>query len=382
MRPSERFGEQFDEQPGARRVTPGHGDGVGGGDRRETTGGVKPDAPDGEPGAGSPGWTRTALRGVLARTVVNLQRSALALIALIFGARSWGQNWERPELAVLVVIAGVVAINAIGAWVAWRHQRYCIGEDDIRVERGLISRWARAVPYERIQDVSLEEGPVPRLLGLVEVRFETGAGGRDEIRLAYVSKAQGEALREVVRARKLEGAEGVPSGAAIPAEGADGAMPHAIGARARVLFTMGPRRLLTFGVFEFSLVVFAVLFGLVAQFDFLLPFDITEPSEWGAALAGPGERLGDRLEEWGAVGRALGVALALALVALIGLVTGIVRTVLRDHGFVLEETPRGLRRRKNRYLPRFHRQPGRRSGQRGRYLRSRHRLLPLCKRRG
>ena len=32
------------------------------------------------------------------------------------------------------------------------------------------------MPYERIQDVSLEAKPLPRLLGLVAVKFETGAG--------------------------------------------------------------------------------------------------------------------------------------------------------------------------------------------------------------
>ena len=44
--------------------------------------------------------------------------------------------------------------------------------------------------------------------------------------------------------------------------------------------------------------------------------------------------------------QAIGAAVVLAVLALLGLVTGLGRTVLRDYGFLLEETPKGLRRRR------------------------------------
>jgi putative membrane protein len=104
------------------------------------------------------------------------------------------------------------------SWIAWRHFRYRVGDSDIRVERGLFSRTARSVPYERIQDVSLEQALVPRLFGMVEVKFETGAGGKDEMRIRYVTEREADALRETVRARKSGEVAGAPGEAAPPAE--------------------------------------------------------------------------------------------------------------------------------------------------------------------
>ena len=71
---------------------------------------------------------------------------------------------------------------------------------------GLLSRAARSVPYERIQDVSVEQKRIPRLFGLVEVKFETGAGGGDDLKLAYLTEAEGDRLRDTVKARR-EGRE-------------------------------------------------------------------------------------------------------------------------------------------------------------------------------
>ena len=46
------------------------------------------------------------------------------------------------------------------------------------------------------------------------------------------------------------------------------------------------------------------------------------------------------------VAQAVGAVIVLVLLAFLGLVTGLGRTVLRDYGFLLEETPKGLRRRR------------------------------------
>jgi putative membrane protein len=105
---------------------------------------------------------------------------------------------------------------------------------------------------------------------------------------------------------------------------------------------MDLRRLATFGLFEFSLVAFALIGGALQQFDFVLGFDIWNFRAWIDLLAGPGHWL----QDLGIAAQAIGVALALFVLGLVGLLTGLGRTVLRDYGFLLEETPKGLRRRR------------------------------------
>lgn len=274
-------------------------------------------------------WRRTSPLSFVVRAITGLRNLLFPALALLFGSR----GMDDGEAFVIPAIAFMVLISAILTWIAWRHFRYRLGEEDIRVEHGLLSRSARTVPYERIQDVSLEQALVPRLFGMVEVKFETGAGGKDELKLAYVTEAEGAALREAVRVRK--------SGEAVEAaESADFAVPAE--ESAHTLFAMGARRLALFGIFEFSLVIFAVLGGLAQQFDSLLSFDLWDLDRWLRLLAGPGHWLA----ELGPVVQMIGVVLALGVLALIGLATGIVRTVLRDWRFRLEETPKGLRRRR------------------------------------
>jgi len=276
------------------------------------------------PAAGE--WRRTSPLSFAVRAITGLKNLIFPVAALLFGT-----NAVRGEaMWVFPAIAGMVLFSSLFTWIGWRHFRYRIGEDDIRVERGLFSRTARSVPYERIQDVSLEQAPVPRLFGMAEVKFETGAGGKDELKIGYVTEAEGTALRETVRARKSGDAAARGSVEAAPEAGS------------LTLFAMDTRRLLTFGLFEFSLVVFAVLGGAAQQFDFLLPFDIWDPDNWMRLVAGQGHWL----RELGFAAQAIGATLALAALALVGLVTGVGRTVLRDYGFRLEETPKGLRRRR------------------------------------
>ena len=282
------------------------------------------------PASGSE-WKRTSLLGLLPAALNNLKSMAVALVAVGYSLR----NADAGLALLLPGAAGLVALVAALGWLRWRYFRYLVGSEDIRVEKGLLGRQARSVPFERIQDVSLEEALVPRLLGLAVVRFETGAGGKDEITLAYVPRSEGEQLRETVKARKAASAGEDAGGQADKGQTAE---PEP----ARTLFAMGPRRLLTFGVFEFSLVVFAVLAGAAQQFDFLLPFDLWDPENWPDLLSG----WGGLLAQLGMAAQVAGAVLGLAALALVGLATGLLRTVLRDWGFRLEQTPKGLRRRR------------------------------------
>lgn len=269
---------------------------------------------------------RTAPVGLLVSAIAGLRQSVAAIVALTYVGRDMGPIlWVGLGVAVLIL-----SINVFFAGLSWHRLTFHVGAEDVRVESGILSRAARSVPYERIQDVSLEQGLLARLFGLVVVRFETGAGGADDITLSYLTEAEGEELRNLVR-RRRDRAAPVASEAIVDA-------PE----KSEVLFAMDPRRILTFGAFEFSLAVVAVIFGVTQQFDFLLPFDLWDLDEWERRLAGPGARLA----ALGPMAQAVGAAIAVATLLAVGFLTGIVRTALREWGFVLERTERGFRRRR------------------------------------
>lgn len=257
------------------------------------------------------------------------------VVPVVVGAATIFDDGEAGDVALyfLPFVLGVVGLNFAIAYLRWSRFTYAVRDSDIRVESGLLSRSARSVPYERIQDVSLEQKFLPRVFGLTEVKFETGAGGSDDLKLAYLSEAEGERLRDLVRARR----DGVPAAKSAAEESTAGEAEQA-----ELLHTMSPRRILTFGFFEFSLAVVAVVFGAAQQFDFLLPFEIWDVREWRNTLSGPGHWLA----ELGFVAQVIAVTGAVISLLLVGTVTGIVRTALREWNFRLERTDKGLRRRR------------------------------------
>ncbi|RKF21286.1 hypothetical protein D6851_09530 [Altericroceibacterium spongiae] len=288
---------------------------------------------------------RTSPLGFVVQALESVRKAILPVIAVLFGTRQIG-DWGL-ELGIAIGLI-IITLNAGVAWLGWTRRRYFVGPEDIRVESGIISREARSIPYERIQDVSLEQKLLPRLFGLTTIRFETGAGGKDELELSYVTYEEGESLRELVRERR-EAGPGQPfaydskSEAASgpgPEEADDPVLPQESG---RLLFAMDPKRLLLFGLFEFSLVIFAVLLGMMQQVEFLLPFDLWDSENWVAL------RSLWRDNEQVAADAVVSLTVTLIIMAgvlSLGIVTGLARTFARDWAFRLERTSRGFRRRR------------------------------------
>jgi len=276
---------------------------------------------------GAPEGLNTDPKTVVVGLLASVQNAILPTLAITFGTGGIGTFVAIP------VAAAIVLIGTFFAYISWKRLTYTIGRSDIRVESGVLSRSARSVPYERIQDVSLEQKLLPRLLGLVSVKFETGAGGGEDLALAYLTEERGEELRQLVRERRDSGEA---------AETSDEQQVLAPSDYAEALFTMGPARLFTFGLFEFSLAIFAVL-GVAFQYiDSLDLIDFFQREFWESAVEEYGLDIGalDRSMQ------VIGVILSLSALFVIGTITGMVRVFTREWGFLLERTARGFRRRR------------------------------------
>lgn len=270
----------------------------------------------------------TSPMSVLVGMLQSVQNAIIPLLIITFGSAGVGL------LIALPVGIAIIAIGTFFSYLRWKRLTYTIGPQDIRVESGVLSRAARSVPYERIQDVSLEQKFLPRLLGLVEVKFETGAGGGEDIALAFLSEEAGEDLRRLVRER-------------IDAQGDASSSSEAKSVRAEepegeVLFAMGPRRLFVFGLFEFSLAVFAVLGGVLQYADSFIDFEIWDPELWLGLV----EEQTGTIAALGPDAQILSAILGIIALLFVGSATGMVRVFTREWGFLLERTARGFRRRR------------------------------------
>jgi putative membrane protein len=238
----------------------------------------------------------------------------------------------RGPLALLIA-AGVALALVVGVILHWRRFEYRVGTNEIRIDSGILSRTHRSIPFDRIQDVDISQGPVARLLGLARVKLETGASAGDKDddgALAAIRLDRAEALRELIRSRRHLSVETAASEQAVAHD-----------EEASPVFAMTGRRLLLAGVFNFSLAIIAALFGLTQTLGDVAGIDFFARRFWRDALAA-GSPLADLILAHQIMAVLAGTILLLAL----GLATGIGRTVLRDYRFRLDRTATGLRRRR------------------------------------
>jgi putative membrane protein len=242
------------------------------------------------------------------RTVIGIP-AVLALTSEI--------GW--PSL-ILLALAAVVII-AVFEWLGWRSFRYGIGARELVIESGILSRNRRAIPFERVQDVDIERGPLQRLVGLAKVKIETGGSASDEGLLDSITLAEADAIRAAIRAGRAHAA--AATDAEVPAT-----------PPSRLLYALSPRRLVLLGLFNFSMLYLAVLFGILNTVEPWIPFDIYDPGRW---LGLVGEERVQQLTAGGA-------AAILLLALLLGVITGLVTTTLREFGFRLLDEGRRFRR--------------------------------------
>jgi putative membrane protein len=228
----------------------------------------------------------------------------------------------------LTVALLLFVFMAIGILFYWNKFSFRVGENEIRIDSGILSRTHRSIPFDRIQDVDITQGPLARILGIARVRFETGgSAGEEEGVVQAISLDRAEQLRTLVRARRHRAAP-------LEAEAAEAEPPP--------VYAMDLKRLLLAGTFNFSLGVFAGLFGLAnSPFGEALDFDPFSRAFWLNVLSTTGP-----VRDFILAHRVSTALAGLVLLLLIGVATGIVRTALTDFGFRLDRTGVGLRRRR------------------------------------
>ncbi|AMO72975.1 PH domain-containing protein [Sphingorhabdus sp. M41] len=256
---------------------------------------------------------------IILKSVGTLGQNLFAILVLHFSL--FDQNVLYTGIAAVALITLIVGVTAL----IWSRFTYQVTAREIRIKSGLLNRNNRSIPFDRIQDVSLEQKLISRLLGLATVALETGSGGGEDGQLDALSRRDAEMLRDTIRDYKA-------------GLGADDSRleDHQVMADTPPLFAMDNRRIVIAGLFNFSFVLLAILGALAQNLDFLLPDGFFDPRSWIDAF--PEQETINGYSSWVRLGGALAAILSLIT---IGFVSGIVRTFVREYGFRLDRIDTG-----------------------------------------
>ncbi len=273
---------------------------------------------------------------LVVKTITGLRSLIFPILAITYALGD-----KIGFMFILIGLSVIVLITLGFTYWAWKRFSYQIGAEEIRIESGILSRNARSIPYERIQDVSLEQSLIPRLLGISAVKFETGGSEGDEGSLEFVAVDEAENLRQLIRTRKSGTAPIVADTDHAPSQDSAAAVQD------DVIFSMDIKRIFTLGIFNFSLVLFAVIIGVMQQLEFLLPYGIEDIIEYFSDnIAEKTVRNSEFMRGFTLANGFFGVVGGMFTIIMIGMLSGQVQTFLREYGFTLTATERGIRRQR------------------------------------
>lgn len=268
--------------------------------------------------------------------LLGVVRDAIVPIILLLYAQDGG------DVVLWCLISGGMVPLAVARY---RSFRYRIGEDRIVIRSGLLQKTVRDIVFTRIQDVTLHQGLVHRLMNVAEVRLETGGGERgEEGHMRVLGLADAQALQRLIRSRES---------ATRASATQDGEAPSPIDPAAeRSLLSLPTGELLKLALFSNrGVILVGAGLGALLQVDREMRQTLFKQAG-GWLWAHGGERTDDGIGVYVLVGIAL-----VGLVVLLR-VLSLLQVLLTYHGFALSgdahrlSITRGLLERFHGSLPR------------------------------
>ncbi|MCI4650083.1 PH domain-containing protein [Phaeodactylibacter sp.] len=137
--------------------------------------------------------------------VVRILRAAWPiLLVFLFRSNKEQSNTELLMNAV-VVIGGLFSLGV--SVVAYFRYFFHLEEDQLVIQKGVFNRSLTKLPFERIQNLYIEQNVLHRLLGVVSLRVDSAGSSGHEVTIDALERKDAEAMRAYVLEQKREEAQ-------------------------------------------------------------------------------------------------------------------------------------------------------------------------------
>ena len=127
--------------------------------------------------------------------IAQLRAFALPLIVLLLG----GSRQEGDDIGDLIGLAAAGVLAVVSVWHYFTY-RYGFLDTALVIRSGLLQRNLRLIPFDRVQNVTLHQNLLHRLVGVAEVRLESAGGmGKAEAQMQVLKLEQAHALEALMR---------------------------------------------------------------------------------------------------------------------------------------------------------------------------------------
>lgn len=116
--------------------------------------------------------------------------TAYTVLQLIPGVYMSEMLWGFGVLALLATIT--TAANRL----KFRHRGYALREHDIIFRSGILTVSTTIIPHNRIQHVTIHEGPLMRMHALASLSIFTAGGSTSDLRIAGLPRDTAQVIKE------------------------------------------------------------------------------------------------------------------------------------------------------------------------------------------
>jgi putative membrane protein len=82
--------------------------------------------------------------------------------------------------ACLALFIAALAITFLAAWLIYANFKFCLGDDSLKIKKGVLNKEEVAIPYRQIQDVDIRRDLSFQMLGLSRIVILTAGHEDDE----------------------------------------------------------------------------------------------------------------------------------------------------------------------------------------------------------
>jgi len=135
-------------------------------------------------------------------------RGWLAIVGLLYiywqntDELSLAERFAGDRLIWTVALAGAaLLVVLVFYFLSWYFTRYKLTSSHVYVNSGTIFRSQKQARIDKVQGIDIAQPLLARLLGLAELRFDVADSSESVLRLAFLSKADAHALRQLILQR-------------------------------------------------------------------------------------------------------------------------------------------------------------------------------------
>jgi len=172
-----------------------------------------------------------------------------AIIPLLVGSGYYRMSDNMEFFLTVLIIFGAL-FPVLTYW----FYHYWIKDDFLEIKEGIFFKKNRKIPYTRIQNVNVSQGPLQRILKVATLQLESASGGKPEAIMRVVDLGVVEQIKLKVKQSSQEQSINLLDNE----ENIDEPTP--------VLHSLNTREVITYGIIsQRGMVIGAIVFGFMAQ---------------------------------------------------------------------------------------------------------------------